>query len=236
MLYIFYLEYAGECGERGECGELQKRGGLEKLSGREVELWSPILKLALFFNRYINGLYEKMVDFAVRKSEEKLTENLTETPDVILVKTLTSMVTNDDYYKVGNIRDAMAEYFDEPQKWLTSKWVGNALRRLGFTVKRPSKRGIQYLITVRSVKDLAERLGIENEGEIEAVVVDMQTWIKAVYESFRKHYIQSFNNVEFYHYFVDKFGVPKEEATKLLKQLKNDNLIFATYQGSWVWT
>jgi hypothetical protein len=247
-LYVFYLTYAKEIKELAqnfsfsegcevcEVCEGGKGVGLEKLAGRERELWSPILKLALFFNRYINGLYEKMVDFAVRKSQEKFTENVTETAEYILAKTLTELVKADDYYKVKDIRELMASKYDEEQKWLSNAWVGRAMKRLGFMDKRQVGTGVEYLLRVAQVRDLAERLGIKNEGEIEAVVVDMQTWIKAVYESFRKHYIQSFNNVEFYHYFVDKFGVPKEEATKLLKQLKNDNLIFATYQGSWVWT
>jgi disulfide oxidoreductase YuzD len=209
---------------------------LEKLSGRELELWRPILTLALFFNRYIDGLYEKMVDFAVRKSQEKLTENVTETAEYILATTLTELVKADDYYKVKDIRELMASKYSEEQKWLSDKWVGNALRRLGFMEKRRVGRGVEYLLKVAQVRDLAERLGIKNEEENEAVVIDMQTWIKAVYESFRKRYKESFNNVEFHHWFVDVFGVPKEEATSFLKQLASDNLIFSTYEGVWVWT
>jgi thymidylate kinase len=145
-------------------------------------------------------------------------------------------VESDGFYKVSDVRNAMAEYFDEPQKWLTSKWVGNTLRRLGFTEKRRVGKGVEYLLKVAQVKDLCERLGIESEEENEAVVIDMPTWIKAVYESFRKRYNQSFNNVEFFEFFVNKFGIPEKEATNFLKQLANDNLIFSTYQGVWVWT
>jgi transposase len=63
-------------------------------------------------------------------------ENRTETLDFLLVQTLLSIVKEDAYYKVKEIKEAMAENFDEPQKWLTTKWIGNALRRLGFTEKR----------------------------------------------------------------------------------------------------
>jgi hypothetical protein len=236
LLYIFYLEYASELSEFSACSELQERGVSERLSARELELWKPILVLASFFDRYFEGLFDRILEFAVKKSEEKKVENLTETLDLILVKALLSIVESDGFHKVSDIRNAMAEYFDEPQKWLTSKWVGNTLRRLGFMEKRRVGKGVEYLLKVTQVKDLAERLGIEKEEENETVVIDMQAWIKAVYESFRKRYNQSFNNVEFFHHFVDVFGVPKEEATSFLKQLVNDNLIFSTYQGVWVWT
>jgi len=244
LLYIFYLEYAHELSELGACSELQERGGLEKLSARELELWKPVLVLALFFDRYFEGLFDRILEFAVKKSEEKKVENLTETLDLILVKALLSIVESDGFYKVSDVRNVMAEYFDEPQKWLTSKWVGNTLRRLGFTEKRRVGKGVEYHLTVKSVKDLAERLGIlkeeTNKKEDEPLVIDLSNdWsaiTKAVYESFRKHYNQSFNNVEFYHYFVNKFGIPEKEATNLFKQLVNDGFIFSTYEGVWVWT
>jgi hypothetical protein len=239
-LYTFYLSYFGEISEHNALYEGGKGGALEKLSGRELELWKPILTLALFFERYIDGLYEKMVDFAVRKSEEKLTENVTETAEYILATTLTELVKADDYYRVKDIRELMASKYSEEQKWLSDKWVGNALRRLGFMEKRRIGKGVEYLLKVAQVRDLAERLGIEkeetNKEENESVVIDMQTWINAVYESFRKRYNQSFNNVEFHDFFINKFGILEKEASRFLKQLASDNLIFSTYQGVWVWT
>jgi hypothetical protein len=239
-LYLFYLEYANEVTELSGDTALQERGALEKLSARELEIWRPILLLALFFEKYFDGLFDKILEFAIRKAEEKRVENLTETLDIILVRTLLSIVEDDGFYKVSDIRSAMAEYFDEPQKWLTSKWVGNALRRLGFTEKRRAK-SYEYFLKGEKVLDLAQRLGVSEEvEENEPLIIDLSNdwsaWINAVYESFRKRYKESFNNVEFYHYFVDVFGIPEKEATNLFKQLVNDGFIFSTYEGVWVWT
>jgi hypothetical protein len=248
MLYIFYLTHAKEIKELSEnfsfsegsegCegSEGQGRGIYNNIRGRQLELWKPVLTLALFFDRYINGLYKRMVDFAKEKAKERIIEDATENLHVILVKTLVELVKEDGFYKVKEVRDAMASKFEEEQKWLRNEWVGRALKRLGFLDKRAVGKGVEYFFRVSQIKDLAERLGIEKEEENETVVIDMQTWIKAVYESFRKRYNQSFNNVEFFHHFVDVFGVPKEEATNFFKQLVNNGLIFSTYQGVWVWT
>lgn len=142
MLYVFYLSHFNELSELSAYSEPSG----EALKQRELELWHSILTLARFFDRYFSGLYQRILDFAVKKSKEKLVENLTETFDFLLVQTLASVVEKDGFYKVKAIRDALALNFDEPQKWLTTKWVGNALRRLGFTEKRRFGSGYEYFL------------------------------------------------------------------------------------------
>ncbi|MGB9756400.1 MAG: hypothetical protein ACPLVJ_01270, partial [Candidatus Bathyarchaeales archaeon] len=160
MLYIFYLSYFHEVSELYEQVNLLRESVSEKLKERELEIWKPILTLAQFFDKYFNGLYQRMLEFAVSKSEEKFIENMTETLDFILVQTISSIVNEDGFYKVKVIKEAMASKFDEQQKWLTTRWIGNSLRRLGFTQKRRFGTGYEYFLSKDKVKDLAERLGI----------------------------------------------------------------------------
>lgn len=157
MLYVFYLSYWHEFSELNGLCELNRETLLKQ---RELELWKPILMLARFFDRYFKGLYERILKFAEQKSREKLTENLTETLDFILVQTLNAIVKEDGFYKVKTIKEAVAANFDEDQKWLTTKWIGNALRRLGFAEKRRFGTGYEYYLSREKVADLAERLGI----------------------------------------------------------------------------
>ncbi|MCS7113809.1 MAG: hypothetical protein N0A00_00095 [Candidatus Bathyarchaeota archaeon] len=114
----------------------------------------------MFFDKHFNRLFKRICEFAEEKSQEKFVENMTETLDYILVQTLVKLVTENGYYKVKIIKEAMASNFDEPQKWLTTKWVGNALRRLGFTEKRRFGSGYEYFLSKDKVADLAERLGV----------------------------------------------------------------------------
>ena len=145
---------------------------MNELSGRELELWKPILALASFFDKYIpimsqttettqTTLKDEMLQLAYRKAKEKHVENMTETGEAILIETLLETVKEDGYYKVKEIRDKMAEKFEEEQKWLNTRWIGRALKRLGFTDKRRLGTGREYRFTKKAIIDLAERLGIE---------------------------------------------------------------------------
>jgi len=162
MLYLFYMERFSELGELNECSEL---GGEDGLNERERELWKPILALAKYFNQRFNGLYDRIKEFAKRKVKEKLVENMTETGDYLLVQTLLETVQTEAYYKVKEVKEALASKFDEPQKWLTTKWVGNALKRLGFKEKRRVGTGYEYKLSPEAVRDLAERLNISTDME-----------------------------------------------------------------------
>jgi len=90
---------------------------------------------------------------------------MTETGEYILVQTLLELVDHDDYYSVNEIRQEMDLRFDEDQRWLTNKWVGRALKRLGIKEKCSVGGRIQYRLTTNIIKDLAERFGISVEPE-----------------------------------------------------------------------
>jgi len=159
-------------------GGTKKTDKLKYLTARELELWKPMFAIAKFFDNYAeknvgknkgvsnsspsspNSLSSLMLDLALDKAEQKQTENVTETGELILAQVLLSMIKEDNYYRVKDIREEMAKQFDEEQKWLTTRWVGNALRRLGFTEKRRVGTGYEYRLTQNDVADLAERLGI----------------------------------------------------------------------------
>jgi hypothetical protein len=155
-------------------GRTQKNEKLQYLTARELELWKPIFTMAKFLDNYAeknkgvsnsspsspNSLSSLVLDLALDKAEQKQTENVTETGELILAQVLLSLIKEDNYYRVKDIREEMAKQFDEEQKWLTTRWVGNALRRLGFTEKRRVGTGYEYRLTQNDVADLAERLGI----------------------------------------------------------------------------
>jgi len=171
-LYLLYLTYFSELSELNELCEYSGKD----IAERELELWKPIFVLAKFFDSTIphgsqnslsslSSLYDRMVEFAKQKVREKQIENMTEVGEYVLVQTLLKIVKENRYYRVKEIRDSMATYFDEDQRWLTTAWVGRALRRLGFTEKHRVGTGYEYLIKTQAVQDLAERLGIKPQPE-----------------------------------------------------------------------
>lgn len=233
-LYIFYLSCLNEFTEHTEFSHLLNRHVLKQ---RELELWKPILTLALFFNKFFNGLFEKIIEFAEEKAKEKETENRTENLDLILVKGLLSMVEKDDFYKVSEIRNVMAEYFDEQQNWLTTKWVGNALRRLGFTEKRRMK-SYEYFLTLEKVKDLAERLGISQSSpstKCESPLSSVSASILEVYDALRKQFKEPFYEGKAYDLIVKLRKCDLKEAEKLFQTLVDEGKVFRDAYGLWRW-
>ncbi len=159
-LYMLFLQcYSEVCAQSAVCAV-----GETNISSRDLELWKPILCLAAFFDKYNQelNLFQKMVRLASKTTEDRRVENMTETPEYILVETLLKTVTRDDYYPAKQIREAMLQAYDEEPKWLSTKWLGRALKRLGFTDKRRVGRGVEYQLTMKAVQDLAERLGLKN--------------------------------------------------------------------------
>jgi DNA-directed RNA polymerase subunit RPC12/RpoP len=160
--------------EKEQLEEIKKLEGFQYLSSRELELWKPIFSLSLFFSMYEltisdspsspSSLTSLMFSLACSQAAQRHTENITETGEEILVSVLSSLVepgqmTN--WIKVKDIKAKMNEQFeDEVQQWLTSRWVGSALRRLGFLDKRRVGTGYEYQIIPKVVDDLCERMQI----------------------------------------------------------------------------
>jgi hypothetical protein len=188
-LYYLYLSYWREI--QGEYQRLRERSernelvnflaeqdipleDLKHLSSRELELWEPILALAEFFDKHgcsstiftstqhsQRSLRGTMTALACESAKQRRVENLTETGEEILIQTLVGMVVDDSFYKVKHIKEEMVSCFDEEQKWITARWIGSALRRLGFKEKRRLGTGYEYKFIVTDVVDLAERMGVE---------------------------------------------------------------------------
>jgi len=156
---------------------------LEGLDGREFELWRPIIALAEFFDSHDvdkkgisvlrslpslsspSSLSKLMVELAKDTVEQSKVENLTETGESILLQVLLGMVQSDDYVSVKAIRDKVLTEFDEQPQWITTRWIGNTLKRLGFKDKRRVGTGYQYKLNLADVADIAARMGVKPQAE-----------------------------------------------------------------------
>jgi hypothetical protein len=116
-------------------------------------------------------------------AKQRHTENMTETGDEILIGCLLKIVVKEstDYIKVKEIHEFMVKQFEDREDWLTNKWIGNALRRLGFTEKRRVGSGYEYKISYSDLEDLKKRMQIEESPEPEsekATMVSLKDWCK----------------------------------------------------------
>jgi len=237
MLYIFYLSYFHEVSELSEQVNLVG----ELLSERNFELWKPILTMAKFFDEYFKGLYDKILNFAQKKTEEKNIENITEVGEYILVQTLTSLVKEAQYYKIKEVKELMAKNFDEEQKWLNTRWIGKALRRLGFTQKRRVGTGYEYLLTPSQVEDLAERLGIESSkststSKFTNSLSSLNTSIPEIYSELRKQLTEPFDEGKAISLIVKLRQCDYTEAEKLFQTFVDEGKLFRDSYGLWQWS
>jgi len=131
------------------------------LQNRDWELWKPILSLAFFFDS--NTLFQDIKALAIEQAAERQCTG-SEIYEVVLVETLLSLVDNDDYYKLADIKREMVENLED-HDYLSSRQIGNLLRRLGFTHSRRMGSGYQYLLQVSKVRKLAQSFGISEVSE-----------------------------------------------------------------------
>jgi hypothetical protein len=142
------------------------------------ELWKPILSIGkhiLFFSHtpqvnYTNctnntnntelTLFEQLLDVSVDLILEKEGENTTDTGESWLLMGMLKQVVTDKYYKPKELEAAASGFVEVLPQWFNSKWIGKALKRLGFKEKRRCGRGVEYRLTPDTVKDMAERLGV----------------------------------------------------------------------------
>lgn len=136
------------------------------LANRDWEIWRPILALA----RVLSGrIYENMLKLAIEKAEERKVEQGF-TPEAELAEALLTMVDKDDFYRLKMIKEYIEEeYRYKAPSWITEKYIGSMLRKFGFLKLERDSKGFRYYLTVSKVREIARRLGIDDEGSVHGV-------------------------------------------------------------------
>lgn len=171
------LSETNELSELGEHSEpaISKtdREGAEYVVGRELELWRPIYALARFFDHYLENasssgtrcsLGSSMKELSCKLAKQRNTENVTEVGEENLIQSLLEIVPKAQlacWVRVKRVKELLESRFEEKQEWLTSAWIGRALRRLGFAEKRRRGTGFEYNIPRATLEDLRQRMQIE---------------------------------------------------------------------------
>lgn len=135
---------------------------LRNVSGREGELWFPLLSIALLLERkgYV-GLFDRMKEVAILKSEDARSTGLDDWSNALLLalREITISKETDIYNK--DILDKMKEYLEDEDSKLSGKWVGKALKKYDVIEgSARKKKGYQYTIRRKIVEDVIERYRI----------------------------------------------------------------------------
>ena len=247
-LYLLFMNYFSEVSAVSEVSEdvLETIG----LQSRDRELWKPIITLAKFIEKYgEENLTEEILNLAKESTNKKQVEDVTENTDCILAQTLLSF-KGDEWYYVKDIKDKLVENMgeDEAPRWLNTKWVGRALKRLGFDQKRRLGRGIQYFLDSSKIHRLLLRLGVSPETTQTSLTTQTspsqnpetvpQTSKNLSFNDLlpelRRRLQADFTEADFT-VIAKQLGLSETEAKNLFVRLKDEGCLAVSPYGLWKW-
>jgi len=131
--YINYIDFFNKIDE-------------SNINGRNLELSFPLLLIA---NSIDLEVFEDVLNSLNFIINEKKSEEFNESRDVIFLDFISQQTDSNNFILVKKLTKLFKEFFhaDETEdNWITSKWVGRALRRLKLTIE---KKRLSYGIEVR---------------------------------------------------------------------------------------
>jgi len=170
MCYRLFLDYT-------DIIETLKQKAEETMpvSGRERELWHPILTLANLFESFgLQGIIEKVRKFALESSDTRQSTDEEENPDYKIVSYLADLVAQNDTIQTSPSElwadfDKKMDQFGFDKKYYGERRFSNTLHRLGLVAKRTNKKRY-YTITEAAVTLMKQRLGMIPVSEENSVI------------------------------------------------------------------
>ena len=146
------------------------------ISGRELQLWTPIMTFALFFEKFgVKGLINDVLASMVKSKEDRQLSDEEESRDLKVLDYLSrfgiKLALNEDvnthnptgWIVIGslykNFNAIMDEEYQMNPEYFTKRTLSQTLDRLAFT-KEKKQDGISFLITETTVNDVKKRMGI----------------------------------------------------------------------------
>lgn len=163
LCYRLFLDYAEEVKNLIE----EAKGNLN-VTSRELMIWTPIMTLALFFEKHgIEGLIESIQEKVKKSNEER---NLTDEEDSLDIKVLRMLdehVVNEaekskdwiQHSKIYSIVKKVAANYGIDVRIFSEKCLSKVLKRLGFVRKRVDK-GVNWLLDRKEVDKAKVRMGL----------------------------------------------------------------------------
>jgi hypothetical protein len=178
--YKLFLEYADQIYDLQE--EAATKLGI---TGRELQLWVPIMTLAVFFEKFgVDGLTESVILNMKKSKEDRQLSDEEESKDLKVLDYLSKfgidLALNEKNDKAHNpigwiaiqllyngFSAIMQGTYQINPEFFTRRTLSKTLDRFGFN-KTKKQDGISYLITKTTVDDVKLRMGIIEYSESES--------------------------------------------------------------------
>jgi len=152
------------------------------ISGRELQLWTPIMTMALFFEKFgVDGLVETILINMKKSKENRQLTDEEESRDLKVLDFLSrfgvDLALNDKNDKAKNppgwipvgslynsFRPIMFDTYQILPDYFTRRTLSQTLDRFGFTKER-KQDGISFLITENTVNEAKKRMGMSDNQD-----------------------------------------------------------------------
>lgn len=160
LLYTFGLTFFQEIKE-AYLSDIETKK-IKAVSGREGELWHPLLAIAKFLDKKgCDGLFERIKEVAIKKGEETKSAGIDDWTNAMLLGLRDITFTNETNIYNRDIKEKMIGYLEDEDSAPSNHWIGRTLKRFDLIeVSERTKRGYRYVIKHEAVEDVIERYGV----------------------------------------------------------------------------
>ncbi len=132
------------------------------ISGREGELWHPLLAIAKFLEKHkCPGFFGRIKEVAVKMGEEARTAGIDDWTNALLLGLRDITLSNETDIYLKDIKEKMSYYLEDEDSVPSHHWIGGTLKRLGLIKQsKRTKNGYQYVVLHETVNDVIERYGV----------------------------------------------------------------------------
>lgn len=195
--YKLFLEYADQIYDLQE--EATTKLGI---TGRELQLWIPIMTLAVFFEKFgvEGGLVENVLENMKKSKEDRQLSDEESSKDLKVLDYLDKfgieLALNEKNDRAKNpkgwialqplynsFKMVMDDTYQINPEYFTRRTLSQTLDRFGFT-KQKHQDGISFLITETTVNEVKLRMGIVEYSESNSNNIDSYSEKKGSFSSF----------------------------------------------------
>ncbi|MCK9370503.1 hypothetical protein M0R04_11385 [Candidatus Dojkabacteria bacterium] len=207
------------------------------ITGRDLELYFPILILASFVN---NDIFFKVLEIAKEMVLTKKQNDISESCDVMFLDYLSKMPYSElDWVPIARFNRDFKDYVGYDVDWIKPEWISHALKRLNLVIEtKRTNEGISKRIEFAKAREklkmftgmelavsLEMSLKTKKETKIDAKSEIMAHFKKLADEAPQHDVLLE----EWYDKFKDKYSF--FEFDKIVQKIKNEGYIFEPKNG-----
>ena len=181
---------------------------------RDLELWLPILTIGSMVD---NDTFKRLTALAIDKTHVRLTEDITEETNNLVVESLVRTVDVPNWYSISSLIQNLREYSPEMGDWLNARVYSSILRTLGLYTadnKKRIKNGMVVFLKPEIIQALAKKMGLDIDEIVKLKDQYDLEFLKEKKMSMKEKFMEA----------VNSFGEKEIPIAELIEKVKQTGL------------